>query len=724
MQNSSGGTGRAIRFDVFEVDVPAGQLRKQNRRIKIQDLPFRLLLALLERPGEIVTREELRTRLWGDTVVDFDDSLHTAIRKVRDVLGDSATQPRFIETVPRRGYCFITPVSIVVGVDDEKPAEQNIAPPEPAIPSPLLRRTITPVAKYGWMVGLGILALASPAVFLIKGGHTQFQSSDVTPITSYCGVQRSPALSPDGTQVAFIWVGESGDNLDLYVQRIDGTGRMRLTTDPAPEQHPAWSPDGKTIAFVRKGEIVSIPAAGGPERRITTAGGSGISWSPDSLSLAFSDRAIPDGPYGIFLISINSGARRRLTVPANSGQDDVWPTFSPDGQSVAFVRRATTATDIYRIPASGGNPTRVAIAGKPSRGLVWSPDGKYLLFATGRHAPGLLAISAKARDSAHLERVDIAGFNVNEPSMIARKGGTEADLAYAHETTDCDIWGTPIGDDHSSPVPLAASIRADQAPSFSPDGQRLAFCSARSGYEEIWVSMADGSHPRQLTKFNSGVANSPRWSPDGRWITFDATIGNNPDIYVVRSDVGPPQRMTHESSTELQPSWSRDGQWLYFMSDRSGSKQIWKMPVGGGEASQVTRQGGFQALESVDGRYLYYAKRHGGRGVWRVPINGGPEILVTDLAWHNLWALADDGLYYFDVAGRVPEIFDIARPVQVRKLDLLSGKTTTVTTVQTSFPTGVPCLEVRRDGKYLAWVSWRDHNGELMLIRDLRLGSR
>ena len=197
-------------------------------------------------------------------------------------------------------------------------------------------------------------------------------------MTSYRGVQRSPALSPDGTQVAFIWVGESGDNLDLYVQRIDGTGRVRLTTRPRAGAISRLAPDGKTIAFVRKGEIVSIPAAGGPERRITTVGGNGISWSPDSLSLAFSDRAVPDGPYGIFLISINSGARRRLTLPVNSGQDDVWPAFSPDGQSVAFVRRATTATDIYRIPTSGGNPTRVAIAGKPSRGLVWSPDGKDL----------------------------------------------------------------------------------------------------------------------------------------------------------------------------------------------------------------------------------------------------------------------------------------------------------------------------------------------------------
>src|ERR1700693_189102 len=122
MEDSSSGAKRAIRFDAFEVDVCSGQLRKLNRRIKVQDLPFRLLVALLERPGEIVTREQLRTQLWGDTVVDFDDCLHAAVRKVRDVLGDSATRPRFIETVPRRGYCFIADVSISVEEGDAKRA--------------------------------------------------------------------------------------------------------------------------------------------------------------------------------------------------------------------------------------------------------------------------------------------------------------------------------------------------------------------------------------------------------------------------------------------------------------------------------------------------------------------------------------------------------------------------------------------------------------------------
>jgi len=729
MPDSSGRARKAIRFDVFEADLAAGQLRKRDRRIKLQDLPFRLLVALLEQPGEIVTREQLRSLLWGDTVVDFDDSLHTAIRKVRDVLGDSAARPRFIETVKRRGYCFIAPVSIAVEEDGEKAGSLVPSVPQSAVLTVAEGATakwIPPhiTGRSAWIAAIGIFVLASATVLLREGARSETRSSAVIPITSYRGVQRSPALSPDGSQLAFTWVGESGDNLDIYVQKIDGTGRVRLTTDPAPEQFPAWSPVGGTIAFVRNADLVSIPAVGGPERRITTAGGNGISWSPDARRIAFSDQVRPDGPRAIFLVSVDAGERRRLTLPPSAGQDDDWPAFSPDGQSVAFVRRATTATDIYRVSTSGGAAVRVAIVGKPIRGLVWSPDGEYLLYGTGRHAPGLLAVPATARDSTHAEQVTIAGSNVNELSIIARKGSRGVDLAYVHESTDWDIWGTAVGNDHAPPDSLAASIRADQSPSFSPDGQRLAFCSARTGFEEIWVASANGSNPRQLTNFNSGVANSPRWSPDGRLIAFDATVDGNPDVYVVAADGGPSRRVTRESSADQQPSWSHDGRWIYFMSDRSGSKQIWKAPFLGGQAAQVTQRGGFQALESADGRYLYYAKQQSGPGVWRVPVDGGPEIQVTDQAWQNLWSLAGDGLYYLDVANRVPEVYDIVRLIPVRRLDLVSNTVTTVATIQTSLPKGVSALEVRHDGKYFAWVGWRERSAEIMLIRDLHLGTK
>src|SRR5258707_10282393 len=130
MATSSRDTGRVIRFDVFEVDLSTGQLAKQSRRVTLQDLPFRLLVALLEQSGEVVTREQLRERLWGGTIVDFDDGLHTAMRKLRDALGDSASNPRFIETVPRQGYRFLAPVSVTAKTDRKNPLEVQSAATE------------------------------------------------------------------------------------------------------------------------------------------------------------------------------------------------------------------------------------------------------------------------------------------------------------------------------------------------------------------------------------------------------------------------------------------------------------------------------------------------------------------------------------------------------------------------------------------------------------------
>jgi Tol biopolymer transport system component len=160
------------------------------------------------------------------------------------------------------------------------------------------------------------------------------------------------------------------------------------------------------------------------------------------------------------------------------------------------------------------------------------------------------------------------------------------------------------------------------------------------------------------------------------------------------------------------------------MSDRSGSQQIWKMPAGGGQPLQITKGGGYQALESPDGQTVYYAKERHAPGVWNVPANGGPERMVSELAWQNLWSVANDGVYYFDLSGQDQQVFDTPRQIPLRKIDLNTKKVTTVTSILTDLPNGVPALDVRGDGKYLAWVGRREHRSELMLIRNLHPGTR
>src|ERR1700732_3505378 len=108
-------TFRLLKLGVFEADLRTGELTKHGKRLSLQEQPFRLLALLLEKPGELVTREELRGRLWPQTIVDFDHGLNKAISKIREALGDSAENPRFIETVARRGYRFLADVAVVQG---------------------------------------------------------------------------------------------------------------------------------------------------------------------------------------------------------------------------------------------------------------------------------------------------------------------------------------------------------------------------------------------------------------------------------------------------------------------------------------------------------------------------------------------------------------------------------------------------------------------------------
>ncbi len=142
-----GKSSRKYRFGVYEANVASGELSKNGSKLRLQEQPFQVLLALLERPGEVVTREELRQRLWpADTFVDFDHSLNTAINKLRDALGDTAANPRFIETLARRGYRFIAPVQ---GESAEAPllAPSQAAVPVETAPTPAHAKEMAPVLK-------------------------------------------------------------------------------------------------------------------------------------------------------------------------------------------------------------------------------------------------------------------------------------------------------------------------------------------------------------------------------------------------------------------------------------------------------------------------------------------------------------------------------------------------------------------------------------------------
>lgn len=690
-----------VNFGLFEFNLAARQLRKQGRVVKLQDLPLRLLISLLEKPGELVAHEALQQALWGDTTINFDDGLHTAVRKLREALGDSATNPRFIATVPRRGYRFIAPVSS--GDDAGK-----------------LRAWSSPSRLTTYLAIAGTLAVvaAFTSLWLHASRGRGSTLSNIVPLTSYPGMQRSPRLSPDGRRVAFVWAGPTGDNLAIYVRAVNGGAPLRITSGGGSDDFPVWSPDGNSIAFTRSGFIYVTPSAGGSERKLTGVAGNGLSWSPDGSLLAFSGQNSKTEPVGIFVFALATGQRRRVTAPGAPARDE-FPAFSWNSKEIAFVRKDTTLGDVLVTSVAGGNPARRLTAiGEPITGVSWTPDNKFLIFGD-KH--GLFRVPARVSAPQPSARIVTTDDSARQPAIWRNPQSGQSQLVFARAVTDSDILRIPVGQSGSkteapvAPVPVAASTLADHGPSISPDGTKIAFSSGRTGTEEIWTCDADGADPQQLTFFDSGLgATCPSWSPDGKSIAFDATVHGNRDIYLIRAEGGQARRLTNQPTADAQPSWSHDGQWIYFMSARSGTHQIWKMRADGGEPKQLTTGGGYQALESPDGKLLFYVRDRGEHGVWSVPVNGGSEVPVLETAWHNAWAVSAKGIYYLD--------FDHATSsaVPVNRFDILTRNIVTVAKVPPPITRGVPAFAVSPDGRWLTWVASNDRQAGLMLVRDFR----
>lgn len=202
---------------------------------------------------------------------------------------------------------------------------------------------------------------------------------------------------------------------------------------------------------------------------------------------------------------------------------------------------------------------------------------------------------------------------------------------------------------------LVSSVSGENAgQQLSPDGRKLVFQSDRAGALDIWVSDRNGQDPVQLTAM--GTAGAPRWSPDGKDIVFDVGLGRDwrepRAIFLVGADGGTPRPLVQDSFSNNVPSWSHDGTWVYFASNRSGDWQVWKVQRSTGSPVQVTKQGGFAAVESSDGAYLYYAKHnHELPEIWRVPVAGGYETPVfpgiRPLDW-AAWTVLDGGILFVE----------------------------------------------------------------------------
>lgn len=561
----------------------------------------------------------------------------------------------------------------------------------------------------GW--GLALLFMIAAIVPWLSHFRRPATTPRVVPFTSFPGQKSTPVFSPDGNQIAFIWDGGDGAReRGVYVKLIGEGAPLRVAANPGFQL--AWSPDGRSVAFDRVGNdggIFTAPATGGPERRLTELGGS-FAWAPDQKTLAVARRNSPQEPFSIVLVTLETGATRKLTNPPAGSVGDQSPAFSPDGQKLAFLRSpGTQVGDIHVVPITGGEPQRLTSDNLYlSGGLAWTTDGREIVFSSTRGGlPTLWRVQAAG---GKLRRVMGIGEYALQPT-VARTGDR---LAYLYRKIDTNIWRAPgplSTAPTTEPSQLVASTREEYSPQFSPDGNRIAFVSDSSGSREIWVCDSDGGHPVQLTNFGGSHTGSPRWSPDGRQIAFDSRPAGLSSIYVISAAGGSPRQLTDGKSENVLPSWSRDGRWIYFGSRRSGDWQIWRMTATGEQAEQVTKNGGYEAFEAADGKSLYYAKRE--PGIWRLSLAGGEETRIIEHGKWNYWALLDQGICFLDQRA-------LPQPT-LAFYNFATSKITTFSRIERAkAPGSLLGLSASADGRWVLYWQVDESDNDIMLVENFR----
>lgn len=736
-------TSQHYAFGSFRLTTDERRLYRNGEVVLLPPKEFDLLLLLVRNPGQVMERERLIKALWPNTVVE-EANLNVHISALRKALAEGSGEQQYIETLPRLGYRFVAAVkvfepelatSLVTGPTN--PAEDSAPMPDQVVTLNTGERVLAQpqedarrraVGLPFWL--LAVVVLCALAYLVFKPNQPKSISNvaepalNVVPLTTYAGRESQPAFSPDGNQIAFTWSGEKDSDTDIYVRLVEGGNWVRLTEGQGDKVNPTWSPDGRRVAYYRRAAegdgIFLVPALGGAERKLTDVWSnrfgfgshSWLHWSPDGKWLVLSDKSSAAEPFSLYLISPETGERHRLTSPPASVIGDCSPAFSPDSRQLAFVRVISAVVgEVYLVAVEGGEPKQLTFDGAGAGSVAWMPSGRELVF-TSRHA-GRSHLFRLAIDSGQPQWLAAGGNEAIYPTF-ARQGNR---LAWTQNTNQSDIWRVTLKGQAGAAKPsgLIASTASETSPSYSPDGRRIVFVSSRSGSDEIWVSGSAGENPIPLTSFRGPLAGSPRWSPDGKQIVFDCRPEGNADIFIVSSEGGRPRRLTSDPAEDIVPSWSSDGRWVYFTSSRNGGLQVWKVAAEGGEAVPVTKQGGFEPVESPDGQWLYFTKDRGSSAIWRMPVGGGEETAVFDFNQKNysrLWTVGMDGLYFAAAAAPARSAINF--------FSFATGSVRAVAEFEGNLPNSVSGLTFSPDKNWLLFPVVAQRGSDLMMIEDFR----
>jgi Tol biopolymer transport system component/DNA-binding winged helix-turn-helix (wHTH) protein len=611
MRNGNDQLNGKHRFGVFELDVVAGELRQSGSRVKLQEQPFQVLALLLEKPGDVVTREELRDRLWpADTFVDFDHGLNAAIKRLRNALGDSADNPTFVETVARRGYRFLAPVTTV---PSNGHGAVSVPPPSPVPVETLVRHGrlwVIAILSFGLLILLGLLL-----GFILAPRDAVPLRVTLLTANPVDDPVRAAAISRDGRYLAF------SDNNGFYLRQIDTA-----------ETHPVKLPDGMLATS--------------------------MSWFPDSTHMVVTLTPHRGDP-SLWKLSVLGGEARKLL------DDGFGPAVSPDGKSIAFIAGKDLRQRIW-VAGSGGDQARI-VAGSDGDAfgrLAWSPDSQKIAyttaeFSTGKGAKGSLDVVNVRGQAAPPVRV-ISTFGLEAAMTWASDGHLIYSLAEPiPRQLDANLWSTRL-DRHLHPVGAPVRLTNDSGIIFSVgasgDSKRILYVK---GIPEPDVYVADlqpsGAidEPKRLTMDDHQDV-PYEWTPDSKNVIFISDRTGFFEVYKQGIDQSVPDLLVSTQNSQLV-RLSPDGTQILFLvyprwGDTDEEIPLMRAPLAGGAPQLVAKANWISNHQCAraPAKICLYSTIHGNELTFFSfdPIQGQPSQILQmkdEVPQFFNWTLSPDG---------------------------------------------------------------------------------
>jgi YD repeat-containing protein len=640
---------RRIAFDNFEVDLRSGEVRKNGSRIRLQAQPFQLLVLLLENAGDVVSREEICRELWpADTFVDFEHSLAAAVNKIREALGDAADNPRYIETLPKRGYRFIgkikpnAPVVIAVteqqryqGASEARAALEAIRPDAVNAPAAHLRLSWVAVS----VGAIALILLAAVAVAWLRFKRSALppaSQQSLIQLTDFADSAVSPALSPDGRILTFIRGPDTFMSTgQIYAKLLPDGEPVQLTHDALEKMSPQFSPDGSTVAYtvfaLKEFNTWIVPVLGG-EPRLMFPNTEGLTWI-DS---------------GHFLFSEFVSGIHMAVVTSTSTRDQIRDVYVPPRERGMAHRSALSPDHKWVLVAEMDNggwlPCRLVPFDGSSAGKPVGPQGAACTYVAWSSDQAWMYFSSNAGGRFHIWR---QLFPDGEPQQVTSGATEEEGIAVAPDgaslITSVGLNESTLWERDANGERQISSEGYAEFPEFSRDGKKLYYLAYRQGVSgqspsgELWL--ADLETGRRERLLPDTLVSDYDVSPDGAAVVFSTTDAENRShLWLASLNFRFPPRQFVSGVNEDEPRWD-SADYIYFRAAEGSLNFLYRVRQDGSERERLLPDPilDLQAI-SPDGRLAIVAqgKDQTGRTL-ASPLDGGTPVIVCNGYCETQW---------------------------------------------------------------------------------------